>query len=209
MVLLSRKSLLAVAAVIDVAVHAQDRPVSAKTLAARHSLPARHLEPVLQALVRMGILKGIRGPRGGYELARERRRITADEILRAAGTIEDDIDPTTASSALLNDVVVPAVSQAEKAFSLALSRINLDDLVRQAEPLRDVTMTLYCRTARVWHQALPQMDWSEEVQLVTDEIREILRALRMGDVQGVGFVRRNFISMAFKRLSQRLTVKSS
>ena len=30
-------------------------------------LPPRHLEPVLQALVRHGILKGIRGPRGGYE----------------------------------------------------------------------------------------------------------------------------------------------
>ena len=58
----------------------------------RHELPARHLEPVLQALVRMGILKGIRGPRGGYELARERRRITADDILRAAGTIEDASD---------------------------------------------------------------------------------------------------------------------
>jgi Rrf2 family iron-sulfur cluster assembly transcriptional regulator len=94
---------------------------------------------VLQALVRMGILKGIRGPRGGYELARERRRITADEILRAAGTIEDDIDPVTASSVLLNDVVVPAVSQAEKAFSLALSRINLEDLVRQAEPLENAS----------------------------------------------------------------------
>ena len=90
MVLLSRKSLLAVAAVIDVAVHGQEHPVSAKALAARHSLPARHLEPVLQALVRMGILKGIRGPRGGYELARERKRITADEILRAAG-IESEI----------------------------------------------------------------------------------------------------------------------
>ena len=139
MVLLSRKSLLAVAAVIDVAVHGQDRPVSAKALAARHNLPARHLEPVLQALVRMGILKGIRGPRGGYELARERKRITADEILRAAGTIEDDIDPVTASSTLLNDVVVPAVSPAEKAFSLALSRINLEDLVRQAEPLENAS----------------------------------------------------------------------
>ena len=62
-----------------------------------------------------------------------------DEILRAAGTIEDDIDPVTASSVLLNDVVVPAVSQAEKAFSLALSRINLEDLVRQAEPLENVS----------------------------------------------------------------------
>ena len=140
MALLSRKGVLAIAAVIDVAIHGRGRPVSAKALAARHSLPARHLEPVLQALVRVGILKGIRGPRGGYELARERRRITADEILRAAGTIEDANDPASAGSALVNQVVMPAVSQAERAFSTALSRINLDDLVRKAEPLKDAAI---------------------------------------------------------------------
>ena len=140
MALLTRKGLLAIAAVIDVAVHGKGQPVSAKTLAARHSLPARHLEPVLQALVRMGILRGIRGPRGGYELARERRRITADDILRAAGTIEEAGDPPgTAGSALLTDVVIPAIGQAERAFSMALSRISLDELVRKAEPLRDAT----------------------------------------------------------------------
>ena len=138
MALLSRKGLLAIAAVIDVAVHGGGRPVSAKNLAARHHLPARHLEPVLQALVRVGILKGIRGPRGGYELARERRRISADDILRAAGTMEDAGDPTArAGSTLLNEVVIPAVGQAERAFSVALGRINLDELVRKAEPLRD------------------------------------------------------------------------
>lgn len=136
MALLSRKGLLAIAAVIDVALHEKGRPVSAKVLAERHALPARHLEPVLQALVRVGILKGIRGPRGGYELARERRRITADEILRAAGTIEDENESAaTMSSALLNQVVIPAVGQAERAFSTALSRISLDDLIRRAEPL--------------------------------------------------------------------------
>ena len=139
MALLSRKGLLAIAAVIDVALHGKGRPVSAKALAARHTLPARHLEPVLQALVRVGILKGIRGPRGGYELARERRRITADDILRAAGTIEDASDPVAAAgSALLNEVVIPAVGQAERAFSIALSRINLDDLVRKAESLPNI-----------------------------------------------------------------------
>src|SRR6188472_4759522 len=117
MALLSRKGLLAIAAVIDVALHGRGRPVSAKALAARHALPARHLEPVLQALVRVGILKGIRGPRGGYELARERRRISADDILRAAGSIEDTADPARAdSSALLRQVVIPAVGQAEQAF---------------------------------------------------------------------------------------------
>jgi Rrf2 family protein len=140
MALLSRKGLLAIAAVIDVALHGRGRPVSAKVLAARHTLPARHLEPVLQALVRVGILNGIRGPHGGYELARERRRITADDILRAAGGIEDPNDPVAAAgSALLNEVVIPAVGQAERAFSIALGRINLDDLVRKAEHLKDST----------------------------------------------------------------------
>ena len=137
MALLSRKGLLAIAAVIDVALHGKGRPVSAKALAVRHSLPARHLEPVLQALVREGILKGIRGPRGGYELARERKRITADEILRAAGTIEDENEPLLNGQGLVNDVVRPAVVQAEKAFSVALGKINIEELARKAEPYKD------------------------------------------------------------------------
>jgi Rrf2 family protein len=136
MTLLSRKGLLAIAAVIDVALYGRSRPVSAKALAARHALPARHLEPVLQALVRVGILKGIRGPRGGYELARERRRVTVDDILRAAGTIEE-FDDKAARSTLVSQVVIPAVDQAEQAFAAALGRIDFDELVRQAEPLRD------------------------------------------------------------------------
>src|SRR4051812_42440144 len=136
MALLPRKGLLAIAAVIDVALHGKGRPVSAKTLAARHSLPARHLEPVLQALVRMGILRGIRGPRGGYELARERRRITADDILRAAGTADELAGISLAESNLLSKVVMPALAQAEHAFSNALGRINIEDLVHSAEGLR-------------------------------------------------------------------------
>jgi hypothetical protein len=83
MPLVSRKGILAIAAVIDVAINARSRPVSAKALAARHKLPPRHLEPVLQALVRNGILRGVRGPHGGYELAREPRRISAEDILLA------------------------------------------------------------------------------------------------------------------------------
>src|SRR5215813_1467240 len=108
MPLLPRKGVLAITAVIDIALHARGRPVAAKALATRHSLPPRHLEPVLQALVRHGILKGVRGPRGGYELAREQHRITAEDILRAAGN-EDEINGVPiANSNLLSKVVMPA-----------------------------------------------------------------------------------------------------
>src|SRR5215471_16320921 len=68
---LARKGLLAVAAVTDVALNARNGPVSGKALTKHHHLPSRHLEPELQALVREGILKGVRGPHGGYMLARE------------------------------------------------------------------------------------------------------------------------------------------
>jgi Rrf2 family iron-sulfur cluster assembly transcriptional regulator len=133
MSLLPRKGLLAIAAVIDVALHARGQPVAAKALANRHRLPPRHLEPLLQALVRQGVLKGVRGPRGGYELAREPRRITAHDILRAVGTMEETGNGAAAKSALLADVVMPALTQAEGVFSGALGHINIEDLVAVAQ----------------------------------------------------------------------------
>src|SRR4029078_13592358 len=102
-----RKGVLAITAVIDIALNARGRPVAAKALATRHRLPPRHLEPVLLALRRHGILKGSRGPRGGYELAREQRRITADDILRAAGTVEEAGEAPVARSATLSEGVGP------------------------------------------------------------------------------------------------------
>jgi Rrf2 family protein len=136
MPLLPRKGILAVAAVIDIALNARGRPVAAKALALRHRLPPRHLEPVLQALVREGILRGIRGPRGGYELAREQRRITVDDILRAAGTTDEVDDVSLTDSHLLSRVVIPALAQAERTFSAALARINVEELARSADGLR-------------------------------------------------------------------------
>src|SRR6476660_1809537 len=134
MSLLPRKGLLAIAAVIDVALNGCERPVSARKLAARHSLPARHLEPVLQALVHAGIFHGVRGPRGGYELARERKRISVADILRAAGTVNDE-DSGVPDSRIVEQAVLPALADAERAFATALSRLSLDDIARRAEAL--------------------------------------------------------------------------
>jgi Rrf2 family protein len=133
MPLVSRKGILAIAAVIDVAINARSRPVSAKALAARHKLPPRHLEPVLQALVRDGILRGVRGPHGGYELGRERRRISAEDILRAASNADDGGESPLPGVPLVNDVVKPALLEAERTFSAALAGITVDDMAKRAE----------------------------------------------------------------------------
>lgn len=128
---LSDKSLLAIAAVVDVAIHARGQPVAAKALAERHGLPPRHLEPVLQALVHAGILKGVRGPRGGYELARERRRISVAEIARIAEAADEEekrVEPP-----LVSRVIAPAVAEAEAGFAVALSSVTIDRLCQSAE----------------------------------------------------------------------------
>ena len=136
MILLSRRSLLAIVAVVDIALHARPLPVPAKLLAARHHLPPRHLETMLQALVRAGILKGMRGPRGGYELARERRKITAGEIVRAAmsSTGEDSMPPVP-ESMLVDAVVGPIVGEAGETFLARLDAVTVDDMCRRAEAL--------------------------------------------------------------------------
>jgi Rrf2 family protein len=127
--ILSRKGLLAIAAVVDVALQKDGQPISAKTLAARHGLASRHLETVLQSLVRGGILKGFRGPHGGYLLARERHGVTVDDILRAAGR---DAPKVESKSESVVKVVLPVLSAVEQECGQALSRISLDDMVHRA-----------------------------------------------------------------------------
>ncbi|MDR4306854.1 Rrf2 family transcriptional regulator [Chelatococcus sambhunathii] len=134
--LLPRRGLLAVAAVVDIAYHARPTPIAAKTLAARHGLRPRHLETLLQVLVRAGILKGVRGPRGGYELARERRRISiADIVLAALGRAEGEggEESDEDASALVAEVVTPMIASASKGFLERLGEISVDDLCQEAE----------------------------------------------------------------------------
>lgn len=134
MILLSRRGYLALAAVADIAIHARPAPVAAKALAARLELPPRHLEALLQGLVHANILKGIRGPRGGYELARERRRITAASVLRAVST-GNGADEVLGSQ-LVRKVVAPIIEAAGKVFLAELETITIDDICRRAEDLK-------------------------------------------------------------------------
>ena len=65
---LSKKLVLALGAVIDIAYNAGSQAVQSKEITSRQGIPQRYLEQVMQDLVRAGVLKGVRGPRGGYRL---------------------------------------------------------------------------------------------------------------------------------------------
>jgi Rrf2 family protein len=134
MPLLSQKSALVIAAVLEIALHREQGPLTARALARRLRLGPRHLEPVLHSFARAGILKATRGAVGGYRLGRERSRISVYDILRASGINEDSSDPLGAyASALAIAIVQPALARAEQTFAVSLQRISLEDLVRWAE----------------------------------------------------------------------------
>ncbi|MGZ9409636.1 MAG: RrF2 family transcriptional regulator [Methylocystis sp.] len=134
MKLLPRTARFALMATLDVALHARGRPVSSKQLAARHDLPPRRLETVLQALVRAGILKSVRGPAGGYALARERRRLSVGEIVRVALRAEEEEAPDVAPP-LLSAVLEPIIAEAEESALRQLDDVTLDDLHARAVAL--------------------------------------------------------------------------
>ena len=130
--LLPRRCILAIAAVVDIALNARQMPVAAKALAERHDLPARHLESLLQSLVRADILKGVRGPRGGYELARERRRISAGEVVRAVLPDVIDEQQLAKGSRLAVEVVLPIAIVASSSLLDHLDSVFIAQLCDRA-----------------------------------------------------------------------------
>lgn len=127
---LPRKTMYALDAVLDVAYNARPDPVQSKDITARQNIPPRYLEQAMQQLVRAGILKGVRGPRGGYTLAKERRRITVGDIVAIIAVDDED---TEAGSDLGLHVVRPLWSEVQADIMERLAKITLEDLCKRAE----------------------------------------------------------------------------
>jgi Rrf2 family protein len=86
--IINKKFLHAIEAILDISVHSSHNPASAKEITKRQGIPSRYLEKILQELVRQKILKGTRGPNGGYALGKEKRNIFLIDIYNAVLIIE-------------------------------------------------------------------------------------------------------------------------
>jgi Rrf2 family protein len=134
MLRLSKKMLYAIEAVLDIAYHAASEPVQSREITRRQEIPRRYLEQALQQLVRSHILIGVRGPRGGYRLARERRRISVGDIVRVVRDLETSDDPIedAGGSDLGIKVVRPMWIRLQDGVMSELDNISIDDLCDNA-----------------------------------------------------------------------------
>ncbi|HSR56142.1 MAG TPA: Rrf2 family transcriptional regulator [Alphaproteobacteria bacterium] len=134
MIRLPKKLLFAVEAVLDIAYNAGTQPVQSKDITSRQGIPKRYLEQVLQKLVRAGILMGVRGPRGGYLLARERRRITLGDITRVVSALENNDEGRTGTRSDLGlKIVAPLWEDLENQLLGRLDEVTIEDLCLKAK----------------------------------------------------------------------------
>ena len=70
--------------------------------------------------------------------------------------------------------------------------------------LRSVYDQLFHQTARVWLQILPELDWTEEVQAIGEEIRDVIKSLKADDIRTMATVRRNHLAMVLHRINDYL-----
>jgi len=88
---LTTKGRYAVTAMLDLAFHSQKLPVTLTDIATRQTISLSYLEQLFARLRRAGMVKGVRGPGGGYKLAGKASDINIADIIAA---VDEQIDAT-------------------------------------------------------------------------------------------------------------------
>ena len=88
--MISTKGRYALRIMVDLAQHDGEEPVSVRAIAQRQDISGKYMEQIIGVLVRVGLLRSVRGAQGGYHLAYAPGEITVGMILRAT---EGDLAP--------------------------------------------------------------------------------------------------------------------
>ncbi len=130
---LTTKGRYAVTAMLDLAYHSEKKPVTLTDIAKRQNISLSYLEQLFAKLRRAGMVEGVRGPGGGYQLSREVSQINIADIITA---VDETMDPTrcggksncqSAQPCLTHDLWM-GLSDQIRAY---LSTISLQDLLQR------------------------------------------------------------------------------
>lgn len=130
---LTTKGRYAVTAMLDLAYHSETRPVTLTDIAKRQSISLSYLEQLFARLRRAGMVEGVRGPGGGYQLSRDSAQINIADIISA---VDETIDSTrcggksncqNSQPCLTHDLWMGLSEQ----IRLYLATISLNDLLQR------------------------------------------------------------------------------
>lgn len=126
--MLSKKQLRCIEAFLYIANHAGAKPVSASEVCDHLGLHKRHLEKELRFFASHGLLVGSSGPKGGYRLARERRKISlrmiCELVIKLEGTISQADDRISSTVLTLNQSITDSTLK-------RLEHVTLEEICKQ------------------------------------------------------------------------------
>ena len=121
---LSKKSRYGITALIDLAVYARNQCVQLSSIAERNKISVKYLEQIFSGLRRAGLVKSIKGPQGGYLLAKSPESITvADVIYALDGSYLLEYERSVVSGA------------DEKGISTAIQKLLIEQMNDQTDKL--------------------------------------------------------------------------
>lgn len=133
--MISNKCYYGLRAVLELAIHEGNGPITIGDIAAARDIPVRFLEAILRQIKQAGLADSARGKAGGYSLARPSHRISVGEVVRLFE------GPMLAVSAQVerpgsgSDVFARVWQQGETALAAALDTVSFGELAEQERAL--------------------------------------------------------------------------
>ena len=121
---LSKKSRYGITALIDLAVYAKDQCVQLSSIAERNNISVKYLEQIFSSLRKAGLVRSVKGPQGGYLLAKSPESITVADVIYALD-----------GSYLLEDERSVVSGADEKGISTAIQKLLIDQMNDQTDRL--------------------------------------------------------------------------
>ncbi len=138
---ISTKGRYALRLMIDLALHNTGEPVRIKDIASRQEISDKYLEQIISILNKAGYVRSIRGPQGGYRLAREPEKYTVGMILRLTEgslapvpCLDDEVNVCARQEAC---VTLRLWRMLDAAVSDVVDKVTLADLVEWQNNITD------------------------------------------------------------------------
>ncbi|MBW4634990.1 MAG: Rrf2 family transcriptional regulator [Iphinoe sp. HA4291-MV1] len=142
---LSNKSEYAILSLIALAAcYSTGESLQIREIAALQNIPNRYLEELLATLRRGGLIKSIRGVKGGYILAREPQKITLLDAFRCIEGLDADVSKKNSTPTSVETEVIQEIWQeARQAAYSVLQKYTLYDLCKQRAKRRQMELMYY------------------------------------------------------------------
>lgn len=132
---ISTKGRYALRFMLDLAANSEGRYVPLKEISARQGISLKYLEQIVSQFGKLGMLESVRGPQGGYRLAKQPKDYTIGEILRYA---EGELAPVACLEQGINTcprqaecVTLPFWKGLYQVITEYVDSVTLEDLLEQ------------------------------------------------------------------------------